>query len=324
MLGARSAWIRCVSACVLSAGPLSACQAFDPSRLDILLSPSDPGPVDAGTRDTGVDEPCVFKAETCNNLDDDCDDKIDENADEACFQPQSSSMCSDDGRCIIESCDMGYVDCNDLDSDGCEHLEASGPCPSECEEMCFDAGQDAGPDEPKDAAIEDAAIEDAAQDAEIEEPDACVAQPEVCDDRDNDCDDKVDETAQCAIERCVATTPSYRGEECDRCVCEKCGAQRADCQEHPNATWRLQCRDVVECYVVEDRAGNCGGNSDCYGTGACSAEINIAAGGANGDDASGAIAGNCTPVDPPTHACMGATSYRGECTQTLCGAECAE
>jgi hypothetical protein len=326
MLGARSAWIGCVSACVWSAGTLSACQAFDASKLDILLSPIDTPPVDAGGRDTGVDEPCTtFKAEVCNNLDDDCDDKVDENADESCFQPQSSSVCSDEGRCIVVSCDTGYVDCNDLGSDGCEHLAADGPCPNECEEMCFDAGddsgQDSGPDEPDEP--EDAEVEDAAEDAAIDEPDACVEQPEACDGMDNDCDDKVDETAECAIERCVDTVPSYRGEACDRCVCEKCGAQRAECQEHPNATWREQCRDVLECYVVQARAGNCDG-ADCYATGACSAEINIAAGGVDGDDGSGAIGGNCTWVNPPTHACMGATRYRDQCTLDLCEAECAQ
>jgi hypothetical protein len=322
MLGARSAWIGCVGACALSAGMLSACQAFDPSKLDILLSPVDTPPYDAG-RDTGADEPCdMLKAELCNGLDDDCDDKIDEKADEACYQPQSASVCSDDGRCVVVSCDPGYVDCNQRDNDGCEHSADSGPCPDdECEEMCLDAGHDSGPiDEPEDAAVEDAAIEDAA----IDEPDACIEMPEVCDGMDNDCDDEVDETAQCAIERCIDTTPSYRGETCDRCVCEKCGAQRADCQEHPNATWREQCRDVLECYVIEDRAGNCGANADCYASGACTAPINIAAGGADGDDASGAIAGNCTPVDPLTHACMGATNYRNQCTQDLCAAECAE
>jgi hypothetical protein len=325
MLGARSAWTGCVSACVLSAGLLGACQAFDPGALDMLLSPVDTPEIDAG-RDSDAAVPCTSgMAEVCNGLDDDCDDTIDEKADEACFQPQSTSVCATGGRCLVVSCDPGYVDCNNLDVDGCEHSAASGPCPNECEEMCIDGGQDSGSDDPpEDAAVEDAAVEEAGEDAEIGEPDACIELPEVCDDMDNDCDDAVDETTECAIERCVDTTPSYRGEECDRCVCEKCAAQRANCQDQMNATWRMQCRAVVECYVVEDRAGNCGSNHDCYGTGACSGEINIAAGGADADDASAAIAGGCTPTNPPTTACMGATNYRDGCTLNLCETECAD
>lgn len=328
MLGARSvAWIVCVCACVLSAGVLSACQAFDPGKLESLLSPIETPEYDAGRRDTGVDEPCTAPtAETCNGVDDDCDDKIDEKADDACFQPQSTSVCATGGRCIITSCDTGYVDCNDLDADGCEHAAANGPCPNTCEEMCpdagHDAGHDAGPDEPQDAAVKDAEVEDAAV-VDASDDDACVAQAEACDGLDNDCDDHVDETPQCAIERCVDTTPSYRGEECDRCVCEKCGAQRANCQEHPNGTWRAQCTAVVECYVVEDRAGNCGEDHDCYFTGACSGEINIAAGGTSETDNIPAATGGCAAVNPPTTACMAVTNYRDECTLGVCEDECA-
>jgi len=322
MFGARSVeWIGCVSVCVLSAGVLSACQAFDPGKLDSLLNPIETPEHDAGRRDTGVDEPCTTPvAEVCNGVDDDCDDKIDEKADDACFQPQSTSVCATGGRCIITSCDPGYVDCNDLDRDGCEHAAANGPCPNTCEEMCLDGGHDAGPIEP-----DDAHVEDAAQDAEVvvDAGDVCVEQPEVCDGVDNDCDDDVDETTECAIERCVDTTPSYRGEECDRCVCEKCGMQRANCQEHTNATWRAQCTAVVECYVVEDLAGNCGADHDCYFTGACSGEINIAAGGTSETDNSPAATGGCAPTNPPTTACMAVTNYRDECIADLCATECA-
>jgi hypothetical protein len=316
MLGARSfAWSVGLSVCVLA---LSACEAFDSSKLEALLTPIDTPDDDQPDSGPG-DEPCTPKAERCNGKDDDCDDEIDEQADEACMQPMASSVCASGGRCVIVSCADGYVNCNGEDDDGCEHDSVDGPCPMACT-MCQDAGSDAGDDAgPK----EDGAIEPV-PDAEVDASDACIEQDEICDGEDNDCDDAVDETTECAIQRCVATEPSFRGEACDRCVCEKCNQQRVNCQANQDATWRQLCTAVVECYVREDRAGNCGEDSDCYATGACTGEIHLAAGGADENDNGPAVAGGCTSTNPPTTACQAVSNYRDECTLDLCATECAQ
>ena len=115
----------------------------------------------------------------------------------------------------------------------------------------------------------------------------------------------------------MATPPATR--ENGRCVCEKAARSGAEGQSTRTDGRRNAAR--LECYVVH--RGNCGGLVPTATTPAQLGVINISRR-ADGDDASGAIGGNCTPVDPPTHACMGATSYRDECTLDLCEAECAD
>lgn len=322
-VGLASSSARLLVATLLGAWLVSGCNALDPALLERLRSPIEMPPVDSGTDESPPETPCVATGfERCNALDDDCDEEIDENADVSCVALNAMTMCGSEGRCLTLGCKPGFLDCNERSDDGCEHPAADGPC-----DMCSGpscGGMDAGPDAapPEDAEVEDAADE---LDAEVDESDACVPQAEVCDGQDNDCNDQVDETAECALERCVDTAPSYRGEECDRCVCEKCGAYTDDCQDNPNATWAMQCRAVLECYVVEARAGNCNG-ADCYGVGGgpCAAEINLAAGGTSGTDTGPAIGGGCTATDPPTTACMAATNYRDHCTLDLCETECAQ
>ena len=312
---ARSVTFMACGLAYASASLLTACNAFDPGVLDRLQSPIE-SPRDAGRSDSGpLEEPCTLGFELCNGKDDDCDDAIDENADVACVQPHADTVCATGGRCVRLSCEDGWADCNRTPSDGCEYDEGeNGPCPtctgSECE-PAMDAGEKPDAESP---------VEDAAVDAEVIDAasDACVATAEACDGADNDCDDKVDEIAECEIQRCIATTPSYRGAQCDRCVCERCANLVDACQHSENATWQNQCRDVIECYVVEGRAGNCP-DGDCYGVGSgpCAAEIQAAAGGGN-------IASNCEATTPPTTACMAATNYRDQCTNTACMNECAD
>jgi hypothetical protein len=302
---------------------LSACEAFDSSKLEALLTPIET-PDDAEPDGGPGEPPCTREAESCNGKDDDCDDRTDEDADDACTWPKASSVCASGGRCVIVSCEEGYENCNGEAYDGCEHASADGPCPMACT-MCEDAGTGAGEDAGPtgDGAVEDAAV-DAEVDAEVDASEPCSELPESCDGEDNDCDDEVDETAACAIERCVATAPSFRGETCDRCVCEKCDQQRGSCQAHPDATWRMLCTDVVECYVREDRANACGENHDCYANGVCTGEIHLAAGGEDEDDNLPAASGGCMPTNPPTTACQAVSNYRNECILDLCAAECAD
>jgi hypothetical protein len=143
---------------------------------------------------------------------------------------------------------------------------------------------------------------------------------ERCDNVDNDCDDRTDEGPVCAIAMCVSTAPSYRSAACDQCACENCGQLVALCQNHPDATWAMQCRDLVECAVVETRMGNCP-NGDCYGGGAgpCADETVTAAGG------SSQVLSGCTGgTGTPPAACAAAVNYRDRCTTTTCASACAQ
>jgi len=71
-----------------------------------------------------TDEVCTqICPETCNNADDDCDRKIDEDeADSMCSLAHATSTC-DRGVCLVVDCAAGYHDCDLSPKNGCE----SGP-----------------------------------------------------------------------------------------------------------------------------------------------------------------------------------------------------
>lgn len=89
----------------------------------------DAGDPDAGDPDAGPG--CEPEAETCNGMDDDCDDLVDEDfdltsdpsncgeCDNVCADiPRGDPIC-DEGECAID-CDMNRADCNGEYADGCE------------------------------------------------------------------------------------------------------------------------------------------------------------------------------------------------------------
>lgn len=54
-----------------------------------------------------------------------------------CALPHAVSVCSNDGRCVIGGCETGYVDCDDVEENGCEtdhtsSLEHCGDCSTSC------------------------------------------------------------------------------------------------------------------------------------------------------------------------------------------------
>src|SRR5262249_25380346 len=57
--------------------------------------------------------------ETCNNEDDDCDGKIDEDVQADCKADHAVATCTA-GECRIAECKDGYRDCNNREADGCE------------------------------------------------------------------------------------------------------------------------------------------------------------------------------------------------------------
>jgi hypothetical protein len=302
--GHACVWI--LSWCAVAAG-LSGCDVFNDA---LLLETRRQGV----TRDAGDDCEPNEARELCNDLDDDCDGETDEGADRSCTLEGASSACSK-GRCVISLCSPGFVDCNRMSADGCEASATDIECGS-CGRTCMDAATEDSSTPMIDAMLPD--DEDAGDEGE-----PCIEETERCDSADNDCDQKIDEGAVCSLAQCVANMPSQRGMACDECVCSQCSTQIAQCQHNVNPTWAEQCNALVLCVVRETRDGNCAGG-DCWqgGAGPCAAETNIAAGGVDGADDTGTLAGNCTAGDPPVSACAAAVNYRDFCSLGVCAEPC--
>lgn len=318
---------------------LAGCQVYEPTLLDergeFAATRADGG---SGRAAPPATDGCTDAIELCNTEDDDCDGHVDEGAGAACRLRNALSACGSDGTCVIADCEQDYLDCNGRSSDGCEQATSALQC-GVCGTRCLDDGGLVLPDSSVQVGATDAAVEPVdpapntpANDGAVatntppEQKPECVRGTETCNQKDDDCDDKVDEApANCALDACIASTPSYRGARCDRCACERCGPLVAQCQNHMDARWAMLCRDVTECYVISSRAGDCGSNGDCYGSGngPCAGEINLAAGGTSATDNSRTASG-CTTTSPPTTACGAVSIYRNQCTRDRCAAECAE
>jgi alpha-tubulin suppressor-like RCC1 family protein len=83
-----------------------------------------------------ADQPDVADQDLCDNLDDDCDGKVDEGASRFCDDLGTLGKCTS-GLCEILGCNAGYADCNAFDPDGCEVslLDNAAHC-GECGNSC--------------------------------------------------------------------------------------------------------------------------------------------------------------------------------------------
>jgi hypothetical protein len=142
--GKQCVWLMCVVCAAL----LASCDAFDSGTLLPLAGGGSGGTGGsaAGGGNGEIDAgPCVPAAETCNGIDDDCDDEpdpLDPEADAYCDDLfHADSRCAPSGavaRCVrVGECADGFLNCDGLPSNGCEFGGRSCTCVD-----CEDAGDE--------------------------------------------------------------------------------------------------------------------------------------------------------------------------------------
>lgn len=76
-------------------------------------------------------------SETCDDTDQDCDGRVDEEASLTCVVPTALSSVCRDGSCVVERCAVGRADCNGRPGDGCERdLTSDAATCSSCDVFC--------------------------------------------------------------------------------------------------------------------------------------------------------------------------------------------
>lgn len=140
---------------------LAGCKVYDPSLLDFGpniggrggssgASGSGSGGGDSGggggadagditecEPNPGDDDCPEICPEICDGEDNDCDGRVDEQgAEDWCILERATARCVA-GRCVVDTCETGYGNCNESPDDGCEKrldtLDDCGACGTACE-----------------------------------------------------------------------------------------------------------------------------------------------------------------------------------------------
>ena len=258
---------------------------------------------------------CRTRAERCNAQDDDCDGIVDERADTSCDLAHAAASCVR-GGCVIETCALGYADCNGLTSDGCETRgECGAACAADCEAPPQDAGA-ARHEAPLDASTgrvstgqtERPALDEADGGAT---PDATTPDPTT---PDATTPDATTLDATVAAVSCETAAPTGQGPDCDRCACNACPEALAACTGTDDAQWNTLCGELLACFGEGVQAGLCTGeDSDCFqnGDGPCVSEFRAAF----------ARGWSCT-ADPVRTPCGALTQVRLACFKSQCALHC--
>ena len=203
-------------------------------------------------------------AEECNDIDDDCDQVIDE-----------------DGVCnpCTPACEPGEAECSGErivrcdDSSGCPEWTSPVPCPDglacaagDCVETCQDADDDGFP----------VACPGEREDCDDTNPATYPRAFEICDGEDNDCDDDVDESGACDNpcegDECVAGTVICSSDATATIACvltgDGCAAFEAPrlCGDGRSCVDGV-CTDDVVCADPDGdgRGPGCEAGADCRG-----------------------------------------------------------
>jgi hypothetical protein len=138
-------WLMHVLWMCLLACSVAACHPYDASLLKNTSSSikNDSGPTPM--QDGG--DACVATSELCNQIDDDCDGKADEDTVKVCESVivNAETDCIALGKtasCVLLSCKPGYDNCDGNPANGCEPYCACHSCPDAGPAPAEDAGRE--------------------------------------------------------------------------------------------------------------------------------------------------------------------------------------
>jgi alpha-tubulin suppressor-like RCC1 family protein len=102
-----------------------------------LLGACSAGTVVCSAGALGCHQTTQAKAETCDNVDNDCDGTVDNGASATCAALAHATAACVSGACAIGSCTGAFLDCNSTAADGCEvngasDLASCGACSNAC------------------------------------------------------------------------------------------------------------------------------------------------------------------------------------------------
>lgn len=180
------------------------CSVYDPGLLQGGTGGTSGTGGSGGTSGTGGNcVPSNNGVETCDNQDNDCNGVTDDGAAADSCRTEygrihATSICNQ-GACLVQSCDLGFYDCNGDYGNGCETPQSEVNC-ERCRPECptdTDGGDDDGGLEDSGMSTPDGSV-DASTDAGTDANVVCVPSgAETCDGVDNDCNGMTDDASAC-------------------------------------------------------------------------------------------------------------------------------